>query len=114
MGDRLAGFLLGYVRQEVPGTLVVWQEMVDPAHRVFGLRLRMLNEVIDRNLPRGVNFVETTATPGDKAVNRVAHRISRQRDARLVKRVLFGSAQFPDGHAMEILFSIGPFSSLRD
>lgn len=111
---RLAGFLLGYVRQEMPDTLVVWQDAVDPSHHVSGLRLRMMNEVIDRNLACGVNFLETTATPGDKASSRIVERVSRQRDARLTKRVLFNSAQFPDGHPIEILFSIGPFVALHD
>lgn len=112
--EKLAGFLLGFVRQEAPDTLFVWQVGVDPSCPVFGLRLRMLNEVIDRNLGCGVNFVETTATAGDKVFNRLARRVSRQRGARLVKRAQFDSTQFAKGRAIEIIFSIGPLVAFHD
>ncbi len=111
--DQVMAFLLGYLRQDLPDTLVVWQAGVDPAYRVFGLRLCMLNEVIDRNVDRGVNFFETTAGLDDKAIIRVVERFACQRAARVVKQILFGADQFPDEHATEMLYSVGPFSADR-
>lgn len=106
--DQVMAFLLGYLRQDLPDTLVVWQAGVDPAYRVFGLRLRMLNEVIDRNVDRGVHFFETTVTRDDKAIIRVVERFARQRAARVVKQILFDADHFPDEHAAEILYCVGP------
>lgn len=114
VGNRVVGFLLGYQRQDRPDTLVVWQEEIDPSYHVLGLRLSMLNEVIRRNADRGISFVETTATPYDKGIVRVVERFARQRAARVVRRVLFAAGYFPDAHATEILYSIGPFEVLRN
>lgn len=111
--DHVVAFLLGYLRQDLPDTLVVWQAGVDPAYRVFGLRLRMLNEVIDSNVDRGVHWFETTATRDDKAIIRAVERFARQRAARVVKQILFGADHFPDEHATEILYSVGPFPAGR-
>ncbi len=111
--DQVMAFLLGYLRPGLPDTLVVWQAGVEPACRVFGLRLRMLNEVIDRNVDRGVHFFETTATPDDEVIISVVERFAHQRAARIVKQILFGADQFPDEHATEILYSVGPFPAGR-
>ncbi|MGH4024452.1 MAG: diaminobutyrate acetyltransferase [Pseudonocardiaceae bacterium] len=112
-GNRVVGFLLGYVRQDHLDTLVVWQEGVAPCCHVSGLRLRMLNEVVRNNSGCGVSFLETTATPHDKEVVRLVERFARGRDARVLRREIFAAEFFPDMHVAEMLYTIGPFGKRR-
>lgn len=111
--NQVVGFVLGYLRQDVPGTLVVWQVGSDPSCPVFGVRSRMLNEIIDRQVARGCRFVETTVTAREVETIRGVRRLAGQRAARVAKQVLFEADRFPDGHAAEMVYIIGPLEAVR-
>lgn len=106
--DHVMGFMLGYRRQDHPDTLVVWHDAVNPACQITGLRLRMLNEVVDRNVDRGVRFLEVTAAPDDRETIRVAEYFAHQHDAPIIRRNLFDAGCCPDERRKEILYEIGP------
>lgn len=110
VGTETAGFITGYRRPDATDTFVVWQVAVDDAHRGRGLAMRMLEHLADRLTPEGARFVEATVTPDNEPSTRLFTAFARNRHAALDKRELFAAELFPDEHAAEILFRIGPIA----
>lgn len=106
VGGELAGFLTGYLRPAQPDTLVVWQITVAEEHRGRGLAVAMMDGVLRRT---GARHLEATVTPDNDASIAMFRALAVRRGADLVESELFSADQFPDGHAAEILFRIGPF-----
>ncbi len=104
------GFVTGYVRPELPGTLVIWQVAVDHSHRGRGLAATMLDELAQRAAAAGVRRVETTITPDNEASHRLFTSFGERHGATVEREVLFHDGQFPDGHDSEVLYRIGPLS----
>ncbi|AWW40243.1 L-2,4-diaminobutyric acid acetyltransferase [Streptomyces sp. AS58] len=107
-----AGFVTGYLRPDRPGTLLVWQVAVDPAHRGRGIAARLLDALTDRvAAEHTLSCVETTITPGNTASERLFTSYAARHGARVEREVLFGTGLFPDGpHDPEVLYRIGPLS----
>jgi diaminobutyrate acetyltransferase len=103
--DRLAGFLLAFVRPDAQDTVYVWQEAV----RVRGLGVRLLEELLDRVTPAGVRFLEATVTASNHRCIAMLERLAHRRDARIRRSELFPAELFPAGHETETLMRIGPF-----
>lgn len=62
-GGRVAAFVFGYRRPESHDTVFVWQVAVAASHRRRGLASKMLHRLADHLAPRGVRWLEATATP---------------------------------------------------
>jgi L-2,4-diaminobutyric acid acetyltransferase len=105
---RPAGFLTGYLRPDQPATVMPWQIAVDAAHRGAGIAGQMLDHLARRPQPDGVTHVEASVTPDNLASQRLFEAFARRWNAPLERRELFGADLFPDGHAAENLFRIGP------
>lgn len=105
---RPVGFVTGYVRPDAADTVVVWQVAVDGAQRGRGVAGRMLDALVDRLAPRGVRFLETTITADNAASRRLFSAFAEGRGASLERAPLFAAELFPDGHAAEDLYRIGP------
>ncbi|MGH3632816.1 diaminobutyrate acetyltransferase [Mycobacterium sp.] len=108
LDGRPAGFLTGYLRPGQPTTVMLWQVAVDAAHRGAGVAGRMLDHVARQLQADGVTHVEATVGPDNVASQRLFEAFARRWDAPLERRELFGADLFPDGHASETLFRIGP------
>jgi L-2,4-diaminobutyric acid acetyltransferase len=108
LDGRPAGFLIGYRRPERPDTLMMWQVMVDAAHRGAGTAGRMVDHLARRLQPDGITHVEASVTPDNLASQRLFEAFARRWRARLERSELFAADLFPDRHAPEILFRIGP------
>ncbi|AEW93430.1 MULTISPECIES: diaminobutyrate acetyltransferase [Streptomycetaceae] len=104
------GFVTGYVRPERPGTLVVWQVAVDGAYRGRGLAAAMLDGLAERAAEAGIRHLETTITPDNEASNRLFTSFGARHGAAVEREVLFHGGQFPDPHAPEVLYRIGPLT----
>jgi diaminobutyrate acetyltransferase len=109
--DEVVGFVTGYVRPDAPDTLVVWQIAVDASQRGGGVASRLLNHLVDRVLPRGVRYLETTITPDNAASIKLFTALARTRSAELQRSELFTADLFPDAHLGEDLYRIGPFAA---
>ncbi|MFC4334614.1 diaminobutyrate acetyltransferase [Salininema proteolyticum] len=107
-GDDLAGSITGYLRPDDPRTLFVWQVAVSPAHRRQGLARRMLDNLVDRLRPEGVDWVETTVTPDNKASLRLFASFAEGRNVKIKQDVLFTEQDLGPGHEPEVLHTIGP------
>jgi L-2,4-diaminobutyric acid acetyltransferase len=103
------GFVTGYVRPDVPDTLMVWQVAVAPALRGHGIAGRMLGELLDRRAPFGQVFMEATVTPDNAASIALFTALGRDRAMPISRCDLFTADQFRGGgHQPEVLFRIGP------
>lgn len=109
-GGDVAGFITGYRRPDAMDTFVVWQVAVDDRHRGRGLAMRMLDHLTERLLPEGARFLEATVTPDNEPSMRLFSAFARDRGADLDKRELFAATLFPEEHAAEILFRVGPIA----
>ncbi|GGM44223.1 L-2,4-diaminobutyric acid acetyltransferase [Longimycelium tulufanense] len=107
----VAGFVTGYLRPDAPDTLVVWQIAVDAQQRGHGLAGRLLRHLLARLAERGVRFLETTITADNTASIALFSALARDLGTTIERRELFDAAMFPDGHAAEDLYRIGPIPS---
>ncbi|MGP4019494.1 diaminobutyrate acetyltransferase [Saccharopolyspora sp. 5N708] len=106
----VVGFVTGYIRPDAPDTLVVWQIAVDASQRGGGVAGRLLGHLVDRVLPRGVRYLETTITADNAASINLFAALARKRAANLARSELFAAELFPNAHLGEDLYRIGPFA----
>ncbi|RVW00239.1 diaminobutyrate acetyltransferase [Rhodococcus xishaensis] len=109
LDGRTVGFVTGYIRPTAPLTLFVWQVAVDAEYRGRGIGLAMLGGLVDRLRGRSINMLETTITRDNAGSIAMFSALARSRGADIGRRPLFESEDFPDGHAAEELYTIGPF-----
>jgi len=109
-GDVL-GFVTGYVRPDLPDTLMVWQVAVSEDARGRGLAKAMLGELVRRRAPLGQHWIETTITRDNAASIALFTALGREAGVDVRRTELFGAPLFPDGHAAELLYRIGPFGA---
>lgn len=113
MDGAAVGFVTGFLRQEAPDTVMVWQVAVDARQRGQSLAGRMLHALVDRMIPRGVRWMETTISPTNEASIRLFSALARERGAGIERRGLFSPQDFPTDepgdHEAEDLYLIGPF-----
>lgn len=112
-GERVIGFVVGYLRPEAPDTFVVWQVAVGGTHRGGGIAGAMLHHLADRLLPRGARYLEATVTPDNEPSIRLFSAFADDRSADMQRDVLFDATVFPDEHDSEVLLRIGPFGEGR-
>lgn len=109
---RAVGFVIGYLRPESPGTLLVWQVAVDESARGLGIAGALLDSLSARvAAEHGLSSLETTVSPGNLASERLFASYAERHDATLTREVLFTAEEFPGGgHAPEVLHRIGPLN----
>ncbi|EME22943.1 diaminobutyrate acetyltransferase [Rhodococcus triatomae] len=108
VGTGVAGFATGFVRPESPDTLFVWQVAVDATARGRGVGVAMLDHIVCRATPFAVRFLETTITADNPASLAMFTALASRRNTDIYARPLFSENHFPDGHAAEDLYTVGP------
>lgn len=107
---ELVGFISGYRPPDRPDTLFVWQVAVDSRCRGKKLAQKMLLALTERLAPEGIQYIETTITPGNVASETLFARVFAALSAPVERSVLFSRAEHFDGrHDDEILYRAGPF-----
>ncbi|MHB1927546.1 MAG: diaminobutyrate acetyltransferase [Leptospirillum sp.] len=105
-----AGFIPAYRLPSLPHTLFVWQVAVDPQARGLGVGLSMLESLLERLLPHGVRFLETTISPKNAASQALFLKLfSRYRVAFTTRLLFSGDDHFGGKHDDEELYHAGPF-----
>ncbi|PAU87807.1 diaminobutyrate acetyltransferase [Pseudomonas sp. WN033] len=108
---ELVGFISGYRPPARPDTLFVWQVAVDDRMRGQGLALKMLLALTERAMANGVQYMETTITPGNEASEALFKRAFARLNSDYQTRVLFSrNDHFNGQHDDEVLYRAGPFS----
>ncbi|MFH9616742.1 diaminobutyrate acetyltransferase [Streptomyces pratensis] len=106
-------FATGYIRPELPGTLVIWQIAVDEGRRGRGLAGAMLDHLTARLQSRGVlQCLETTIGAENEASHRLFLSFAERHGAPVERELLFPARLFPDAHESEHLYRIGPLAQL--
>lgn len=106
---ELVGFISGYRPPMRPNTLFVWQVAVDSRLRGQGLAAAMLMQLIEQAVDNGVQWLETTISPGNKASEALFAKAFRQLGIEASTQVLFSRATHFNGqHADEVLYRAGP------
>lgn len=109
VGDDVVGFAAGYMRPAEPETLLVWQIVVAGAYRGRRVGTALLDSLLRRT---GARHLEVTVNSDDEASIRLFRGLAARWSAGMTGTQLFAPAQFPDEHAAEFLFRIGPFVSV--
>lgn len=105
---RLAGFVLGHRPPKRPDTVFVWQVGVAPFMRRQGLAGQLLDVFLEQN--PDARWLEATVTPDNTASRRLFQGLARNRGVACKVRDYLSTEHFPDGHAPEALFRIGPLT----
>ncbi len=109
-GNRLAGFVAGYVPPKRPDVVFVWQIGVDPRYREQGLGRQLLSQLIDR-APDDTRYLEATVTPNNHGSRRLFQSLADSRGWTLTTSRHFDTIHFADQeHEEELLIRIGPFT----
>jgi L-2,4-diaminobutyric acid acetyltransferase len=106
---EVVGFVNGYLRPNQPDTLVIWQIAVSDEHRGRGFATALLDNLVRRT---GARHLEATVTSDNDASIAMFRALAARWGAGLTGNQLFSAEQFPDDHAAEFLFRIGPFVSV--
>ena len=110
LGGELVGSITGYLEPDAPDTLFIWQVAVHERARGRRLASRMMGEIVDRDVCRGVRFMETTIDPGNAASWRAFEKFAEARNAPTQQSLLFSRERhFAGAHGDEVLLRIGPF-----
>lgn len=115
LGGELAGFLTGYLLPQRSDTVFVWQIAVSAVAQRSGLGRSMVTTLLDRVLPRGVRFLEASATPENSASHALFRSVARRHGVRCTESPFFRAEHFPaegEGaipHQPELLLRLGPF-----
>lgn len=108
-GGALVGFISGYIVPDRAQTLFIWQVAVSAQARGRGLGKRMLGGLLQRPQMAGIDYIETTITPGNDASWGLFRSFAKQYNAAVAESVLFESHRhFGGGHKDEHLLRIGP------
>jgi L-2,4-diaminobutyric acid acetyltransferase len=105
----LAGFVTAYRPPRQPDTVFVWQVGVARAMRGRGLGVRLLDEVIAQPACCDVRFLEASVTTDNDASKALFQALARKLSAPCSVQPFFDKTIFPEPHATEELFRIGPF-----
>lgn len=109
LGNDLAGVITAYIPPEQPDTLFVWQVAVDTAVQGRGLASRMLNDLLDRNSTRDIQYIETTVTADNSASRAMFMSLARRFNAGVSESVMFDREKhFLNLHDAEHMLRIGP------
>lgn len=112
---NMVGFVSGFIPQQQPDTLFIWQVAVAGSERGRGLARTLLMKILNQPSCAGLNYLECTVTPSNKPSTRLFRGIARELGTELRIKEGFEGELFPeDGHEGERLFQIGPFDLQTD
>lgn len=110
-GEKLVGFISGYLIPTRPNTLFIWQVAVAKSARGRGVASRMLDGLLKRPITREVKFMETTITPDNKSSWMLFQKLADKRGTKIDVSTAFDKEKhFKGSHETEQLLRIGPLS----
>lgn len=111
-GERVVGFVTGFLDPAQRETLFVWQVGVDESVRGQGIASRMLDALLARDSCARVTHVDTTVTPSNEPSKAMFRSLARRWHCPVEEHVEFAAADFPVEvrHEPEVRFRIGPLA----
>ena len=108
LGDRVVGYVTGYLRPDAPDTLFVWQVAVHEDARGRRAAATMLDDLVAQVRP---TFLETTITADNEASIALFSGLAQRRAAGVDRSELFDGAVLGADHEPEFLYRIGPMNN---
>jgi L-2,4-diaminobutyric acid acetyltransferase len=109
-GDRLLGFVIGFIPPSRRETVFVWQIGAHATARRTGLGKTLLRHLLDVDACRRVRFLEATVTPTNTGSLRLFQSLAEDLSAGFAIESCFRQEHFDNaGHEEENLIRIGPF-----
>lgn len=106
-GGKIVGWVSGYILPHDPETLFVWQVAVHSDARGLGLGTSMLASLMERDVCKGVNRLQTTITADNEASWSLFRRFARRRGGALSSQAHFTrDTHFRGLHATEHMVTI--------
>lgn len=110
LGEKVVGWISGYIPPQEPGTYFLWQVAVGEKARGRKLPKRLVADLFSRPACQSVRYLKTTITPDNEASWGLFRSLARWLGADLQDEVFFDRDQhFQGRHDSEILVTIGPF-----
>lgn len=110
LDGELVGGVTGYRIPDRADTLFIWQVAVHVRARGKGLAKAMLHHLLERMLPKGVRFIETSITHDNEASQKLFSRFANEYHTQMLRSVMFDKeSHFEGAHETEYLFRLGPF-----
>ncbi|MGD8827697.1 MAG: GNAT family N-acetyltransferase, partial [Gammaproteobacteria bacterium] len=89
-------------------SVFVWQVGVAQSARGQGLGGRLLDQLLELDGCKGVQYLEASVTPDNVPSRKLFRGFARRQDAECQELPFFPAEYFPEGHEREDLFRIGP------
>jgi len=106
--ETIVGFISGYLEQDKPDTLFIWQVAVDQSERGEGIATKMVFQLLDRALCEDVQYIEATVSPSNTASQHLFKGLAKKLNTECIIGEFFSAEDFPEsGHEDELLFTIG-------
>lgn len=111
-GDRLVGFVSGYIPPQQPDVFFVWQVAVHADARGHGLGTAMLHHLLQQPGISAVRYFHSTVSPSNQASRAMFERFARKFGVEIQEKPLFTRSMFGANaeHEDEILLIIGPLN----
>lgn len=106
-GEKIVGFVSGYLPPQSPETLFVWQVAVDESVRGRGLALEMISKLLGGQCCKDVQNIETTITEANKASWGLFESLANKLNSKLKRELAFDEdLHFGGSHVSEYLVTI--------
>jgi len=112
--EEAVGFVLAYQHPHCADTLFIWQIAVDPRFQNLGIGTGLLKRLVLLAAENGLNYIETTITPSNKASYAIFKKISGEYSADCQESVYFPRNLFEGDHEEERLLRIGPIEKPKE
>ncbi|WP_017473534.1 diaminobutyrate acetyltransferase [Amphibacillus jilinensis] len=108
--QHVVGFITGFISPKQPDTVFVWQIGVDPEYSGRGIGSSLLTTLMDQVKDKGVNYIEATITPSNKASQALFKKFASHHQAVCNIQSFFTEDLFPNNseYEEELKFRIGP------
>ncbi|MEC8582491.1 MAG: diaminobutyrate acetyltransferase [Pseudomonadota bacterium] len=107
LNGKMVGWISAYLVPSDPDTLFVWQVAVVPEARGHGVGVRMLKDILDRDVTSDVERLHTTITDDNDASWALFRKFSRVSGGDLTSKSHYTKDQhFQDCHSSENLVII--------
>ncbi len=107
LDGKMVGWISAYLVPSDPDTLFIWQVAVAPEARGHGVGVRMLKDILERDVTSDVERLHTTITDDNDASWALFRKFSRLNGGDLRSQSQYTKDQhFPDRHSSENLVII--------
>jgi L-2,4-diaminobutyric acid acetyltransferase len=107
----LAGFVFAYRPPDKPQELFVWQIGVHPKLRKRHVAKRMLHELLSLPANRGVQYITAVVATDNEPSRALLRGFADDANVDCEENEFPAARMFPQGHAAEDLFRVGPLDS---